>query len=499
MALTSEEALEELLESGCVSRATMRGLVARRLVVPCVCGSALHDQGVDMLLDRLVELTSARAWPDDFGARVYQIRHTERGERQCWLKVTGGALRARATLQGVTHGRQWLDKVDQLRVCRGTKLEVAAEVRAGELCVATGLSQALPGSGLGFEQGERAPRLAPVLTYRVLPGASDIHTVLEALQVLGDEDPMLGVAWDEELQELRLQLMGEIQLEVVRTQLQTRFGLEVDFGPGSVSYRESIARPVRGAGHFEPLRHYAEVHVLLEPLPEGRGLEFGSTCSEDELDRNWQRLILTNAMERPHRGVLTGAPLADVRITLVAGRAHPKHTEGGDFRQATYRAIRQALMQARSQDACVLLEPWYRFALEVPVERVGRALADLQRMSARMEPPLMRGVMALLDGAVPVSEVRSYAIEVAAYTQGQGSLHLELLDYEPCHDAARIVSEAAYEPEADLPHTPDSVFCAHGAGYTVKWYDVPAAAHVHPDEVRQTPWRPADASFFART
>ena len=495
-AMASEEALDEFLETGALSQGTLRGLVAARAVMPCTFGSALHDEGVDDLLDALVSLTEERLWPKDFGARVYKVSRGPRGERLTWLKVTGGALRPRDVLSGARDGRPWTEKVGQLLVSEGARLTSAPVAVAGQLCAATGLSQTLPGDGLGAQAADRAARLEPVLTYRVEPGACDVHAVLAALRELADEDPMLAVGWSEQLQEVRLRCMGEIQLEVVREVLRERFGLDVGFGTGSIRYRETITEPVVGVGHFEPLRHYAEAHLLLEPAPRGSDVSFGSLCSEDDLDRNWQRLILTNAMEREHLGVLTGAPLTDVRVSLVAGRAHPKHTEGGDFRQATYRAIRQGLMQAREAGACVLLEPWYRFVLEVPAARVGRALADLQRMDARFDAPAVVGERATIEGTVPVSEVRAYALEVAAYTQGQGSLACSFAGYEPCHDAERVIAEAAYDPEADLPHTPDSVFCAHGAGYTVKWYDVSAAAHVDATAVRRTPWRAADAAFF---
>ncbi len=495
-AMVDEAALEELLETGGLCGETLRRLVRERLLVPGVCGSALHEQGVRLLLDRLVELAPQSVWPNEFAARVYKVTHGSRGERIAWLKVTGGELPARSVVEGVTTGKPWREKVDQVRVVEGTKLAVVPAAHAGELCAVTGLTHAVPGDALGAEPQGSGPRLAPVLTYRVEPGSSDVHAVLAALREMADEDPVLGVTWSEELQEIRLRLMGEIQLEVVRETLEQRFGLAVDFGPGSIRYLETISEPVVGVGHFEPLRHYAEAHLLLEPLPRGRGLEFGSCCSEDDLDRNWQRLILTNAMERDHLGVLAGFPLTDVRITLIAGRAHPKHTEGGDFRQATYRAVRQGLMSARGAGQCVLLEPWYRFELEVPADRVGRALADLQRMGASFEAPTARLGMSVITGTVPVSEIRSYALEVSAYTKGQGSLQVELAGYEPCHNADEVIGEVAYDPEADLPNTPDSVFCSHGAGYTVKWYDVPEHAHVNEDDVRRTPWRLADADFF---
>ena len=503
-AMTSEDALDELLETGALATETLVRLVAERKVCPCLFGSALRMEGTTELLDALVNLTNVRVWPSDFAARVYKVSHNERGERVSWLKVTGGTLRTRQVLEGRLDGararggvRKWSEKVAQLRVSRGMLLEPVDEVPAGGLCAVTGLSYVMPGDALGSEpEGER-PVLEPVLTYQVLPGQNDLHAVLAALRTLAEEDPMLHVSWSEELQEVQVQLMGAVQQEVVHEALATRFGLDVGFGPGGIRYRETISAPVTGVGHFEPLRHYAEAHLLLEPLPRGEGVVFGSFCPEDALDRNWQRLILTNAMEREHRGVLAGAPITDMRITLLAGRAHPKHTEGGDFRQATYRAIRQGLMLAREAGSCVLLEPWYRFALEVPPERVGRALADLQRMGARFGAPQNQGALSLVEGEVPVSEVGEYALDVSAYTAGAGSFHCELSGYEPCHDAERVIAEAAYDPEADLPHTPDSVFCSHGAGYTVKWHEVRDHMHVEDEGVRRTAWRIADENFFS--
>lgn len=340
--------------------------------------------------------------------------------------------------------------------------------------------------------------LAPVLSYQVIPSEGlDVTVLVRALRELASEDPLLGVTWHEQLQEVHVQLMGEVQQDVVREQLRERYGMEVSFGTGGILYKETVTAPAEGVGHFEPLRHYAEVRLMLEPLPRGAGVEFGTRCAEDDLDRNWQRLILTNAMERDHAGVLTGAPLTDVRITLLAGRAHLKHTEGGDFRQATYRAIRQALMYARERGECALLEPWYRFRLTVPAESVGRALADLSRMSAEFAPPEATGGMARIEGTVPASEVGEYALEVARFTGGRGQLSLAFSGYRACHDADAVVAEADYDPEADLPNTPDSVFCSHGAGFTVKWYDVPKHAHTEVDPARLRPYRPADAAFFS--
>ena len=495
-----ESALDEYLDTGILSDATLRRMLSGRRLFPCFFGSALKDQGVQELLDGISRLVEERAWSKDFAARVYRVSRGDHGERLTWLKVTGGVLHAKQVIEvpsGAAAGTA-VQKIDQIRVYNGAKYELVQELSAGAICAVTGLDHTRPGDALGAEPAGRKPVIAPVLTYTVLPDETDVHTVFQALRELADEDPMLGVTWDTHLEEIHLQLMGAVQLEVVERVLADRFDLHVTFEPGGILYKETIAAPVDGVGHFEPLRHYAEVHLHMEPLPAGRGVEFGTVTATDELDLNWQRLALTNAMERDHLGVLTGSPLTDVRITLTGGRAHPKHTEGGDFRQATYRAIRQGLMEAAAAGAAVLLEPWYRFELEVPDACVGRALADLSRMAATFEPPAMAGETASLEGRVPASEMQDYALEVAAYTGGRGRLYLELAGYLPCHDAERVIRAAAYDPEADLPNTPDSVFCAHGAGYTVKWRDVPAAAHVTVDPATFRLWRAADAGFFGR-
>ena len=490
-AMTDEAALEEFLETGELSDATTRRLFAERHVFPCLFGSALKNEGVAELLDAIAKLAPARAWPDEFAARVYRVSRGERGERIAWLKITGGELRARQQVNGVADGTPWSEKINELRIYTGSRFEPISNVSAGGVCAVTGLSHVRPGDALGAEPAPERPTLAPVLTYGVLTGGADIHTVLSALRELAEEDPMLAVSWDEHLQEIRLRLMGAVQLEVVRDLMARRFGLDIDFGPGSILYEETISRPVMGVGHFEPLRHYAEVHLRLDPAPRGSGVTFGSECSEDDLDRNWQRLILTNAQERELVGILTGAPVTDVRITLFGGRAHLKHTEGGDFRQATYRAMRQALMTAHELGECMLLEPWYAFELELPTDKVGRAMSDLTRMSARFGSPEQMGDEARIAGEVPASELGDYALQLAEYTSGQGRISLEFSGYEPCHDADRVIAEAGYDPEADLPNTPDSVFCSHGAGYTVKWHEVPEHAHVEVDPSRLRPWRSA--------
>lgn len=497
VAATDEDALDEYLESGSLSAETIRRLIVQRKVFPCFAGSALRMEGIEEFLDGVVALMQEKTWPDEFAARVYRVSRGAHGERLAWVKVTGGVLRAKEQLSGFDRGATWNEKVDQVRIYDADSFEIAREVPAGRVCAVTGLSQVLPGSALGAEARLAEPALVPVLSYSVGAAGADATTLVQALRELADEDPLLGVAWHEQLQEVHVQLMGEVQREVVARQLLDRFGLEVTFGAGGILYRETVTAPVRGAGHFEPLRHYAEVQLLVEPAERGAGVEAGTRALEDDLDRNWQRLILTHVLEREHPGVLTGAPLTDVRITLLGGRAHLKHTEGGDFRQATYRAIRQALMTAREQGACQLLEPWYRFRLGVPADKVGRALADLQRMGADFDAPVAEGDRAEIAGSAPASEIGSYALEVSAYSGGRGRLFLEYAGYRPCHNAEQVIAEAAYDPVADLANTPDSVFCSHGAGYNVSWDQVPAQAHVEIDFDRLRPWRKADASFFA--
>ena len=497
VAATDEDALDEYLESGSLSAETIRRLIVQRKVFPCFAGSALRMEGIEEFLDGVVALVQEKTWPDEFAARVYRVSRGAHGERLAWVKVTGGVLRAKEQLSGFDRGATWNEKVDQVRIYDADSFEVAREVPAGRVCAVTGLSQVLPGSALGAEARLAEPVLVPVLSYSVGAAGADATTLVQALRELADEDPLLGVAWHEQLQEVHVQLMGEVQREVVARQLLDRFGLEVTFGAGGILYRETVTAPVRGAGHFEPLRHYAEVQLLVEPAERGAGVEAGTRALEGDLDRNWQRLILTHVLEREHPGVLTGAPLTDVRITLLGGRAHLKHTEGGDFRQATYRAIRQALMTAREQGACQLLEPWYRFRLGVPADKVGRALADLQRMGADFDAPVAEGDRAEIAGSAPASEIGSYALEVSAYSGGRGRLFLEYAGYRLCHNAEQVIAEAAYDPVADLANTPDSVFCSHGAGYNVAWDQVSAQAHVEIDFDRLRPWRKADASFFA--
>ena len=494
-AATDERALDEYLETGTLAPATVRRLVAERAVFPCFAGTALKGEGVPALLDGIAALVRQQLWPAAFGARVYRVSRGPRGERLAWLKVTGGELRAKMPLAGVTRGEAWEEKADQVRLYDADSYEIAQTVPAGRVCAVSGLTRVMPGDGIGAEAAAAPPAIVPVLSYRVDPGEADITHLVRALRELADEEPLLGVRWEEQLGEVHVQLMGAVQQEVLAEELHRRFGLSVTFGTGGILYRETLTAPACGVGHFEPLRHYAEVRLLIEPGPRGSGVVAGSRASEDDLDRNWQRLILTHVLERDHPGVLTGAPLTDVRVTVLGGRAHLKHTEGGDFRQATYRAIRQGLMEARAAGACVLMEPWYRFRLAVPSDKVGRALADVQRMAAVFDPPEVAGDRARLTGIAPVSEMRSYALEVAAYTGGRGHLSLEFACYRPCHNAEEVIAAGAYDPVADLANTPDSVFCAHGAGYTVPWDEVPAHAHTVIEPARLRPWRSAEEVF----
>lgn len=486
VALCSEELMERYLEAGALEDGEIAEAVAKRRVFPCFFGSALRLEGVDAFLAGLARYTREPPRREAFGAKVYKIGWDEQGVRLTYLKVTGGSLRVKAAVSGSREGEPWEEKVNQLRVYTGAKFRTVEEALPGMVCAAAGLSCTRPGEGLGAEPDSGLPSLRPVLGYRVeLPRGVDAHTALTRFRQLEEEDPQLHVVWNEALQELHVQLMGEVQLEVLGSLVRERFGMEVGFGQGSILYRETIASTVEGVGHYEPLRHYAEVHLLLEPGERGSGLRFASACREDDLDRNWQRLILTHLEEKTHPGVLTGAPITDMKITLAAGRAHQKHTEGGDFRQATYRAVRQGLRRAES----VLLEPWYDFRLELPSEAVGRAMSDLQRMGGSFAPPETEGDRSVLTGSAPVSEIRGYQMEVTGYTRGRGRLSCSLRGYEPCHNAEEVIAAAGYDCDADLDNPADSVFCAHGAGFLVKWDEVPA--HMHLESVLGAPKEPA--------
>lgn len=479
VAMCEEATLERYLETGTVEDGDIRHLIRERRLFPCWFGSALRLEGVKAFLEGLERYAPIPDYPADFGAQVYKIGRDAQGGRLTYLKVTGGSLKVKDLLSGGTGDAggeaPWEEKVDQIRIYSGERFQTTDRAEAGTVCAVTGLTHTRAGESLGSARPMQLPMLEPVLTYRLnLPEGADPHTALRRLRELEEEDPQLHILWNESLREIHLQLMGEVQLEILRAIIEERFGLSVTFDTGSILYKETIAAPVEGVGHFEPLRHYAEVHLLLEPGPRGSGMCFATACSEDMLDRNWQRLVLTHLAERVHLGVLTGSPITDMKITLVAGRSHAKHTEGGDFRQATYRAVRQGLMEAES----ILLEPWYDVRLEVPAAQVGRAMSDLQRRGGTMEPPETVGEYAVLTGRAPVAGMRDYAAEVAAYTRGQGRLFCTLSGYEPCHNAQQVVEEMGYDPERDVEHTPDSVFCTHGAGYVVKWDQVKAQMHV---------------------
>ena len=482
IAMCDENLLEEFLETGELSDQSIAGAIARCKVFPCWFGAALKLDGVEEFLQGLKRFAPESKGKQDFAAKVFKISRDDQGVRLSHMKVTGGVLRVRDSIKG----SDWEEKVTQLRLYSGAKYTAVEEARPGDVVAVVGLSRTTPGLGLGAEQQSVAPALEPVLTYSIiLPQGYDVHKALQQFRQLEEEEPQLHVDWDPRLQELRVQLMGQAQLEILHQLLLDRFGLEVQFGQESILYKETIANTVEGVGHYEPLRHYAEVHLILEPGERGSGLRFESSCHQDDLDLNWQRLILTHLQERQHLGVLIGAPITDMTITLAAGRAHLKHTEGGDFRQATYRAVRQGLMQAQS----VLLEPWYDFRLEIPQANVGRAMTDLQRMGADFVPPETEGDYAVLEGSAPVAVMRAYPQEVTGYTRGLGRFSCQLKGYAPCKNQERIVEETAYDPEADLDHTPDSVFCEHGAGVTVKWDQVPKQMHL-PSAL--APQRPAD-------
>ncbi len=490
IAMQSETAMESYLESGTIPDETIREMIADRALFPCFFGSALKMDGIDEFVAGFERYVREPEYDSEFGAHIYKVSHDAQGNRLTWLKVTGGEFKAKTMLSGtarvgtdlgeskIDDDGMWHEKADQVRVYSGAKFTTVDSVVAGTVCAVTGLTRTFPGAGLGKESDGVNPVLQPVLTYTLLPGECDIHACLVALRELEDEDPLLHVVWQSHLEEVHLQLMGAVQLEVIQQMMHDRFGLDVSFGPGGILYKETIAHPVEGVGHFEPLRHYAETHVLLEPLPAGSGMRFASVCSEDVLDRNWQRLILQHCQEREHVGVLTGSPITDMKITLLVGRAHLKHTEGGDFRQATYRAIRQGLMEAKERGDCRVLEPWYGFRLEVPQDMVGHAMADIQRMSGSFDTPDGDGEYMVLEGEAPVAQMRDYAMDVNAYTHGRGHLSCVFAGYRPCHNADEVIEQSAYEPESDLENTPDSVFCAHGAGYPVKWYKVPEFMHL---------------------
>ncbi|MCM1107219.1 MAG: TetM/TetW/TetO/TetS family tetracycline resistance ribosomal protection protein [Blautia sp.] len=475
LAVCEEELLNAYMESQRICAGHIRSAIAKRKVFPCFYGSALKLSGVDALLEGLRVFARAGEYPGEFSARVYKIGRDGRGARLTFLKVTGGGLKVK---DRICYGDKE-EKADQIRLYSGDKYETVETVQAGEVCAVTGLTSTCPGQGLGAEVSGGSPVLMPVLNYRIIiPPDIKPAELLPKLRELEEEDPQLHILWNEELQEIHAQMMGQVQTEVLARLIRERFGVAVSFGQGNIVYKETIARPVEGIGHFEPLRHYAEVHLLLSPGEPGSGVQVESACSEDVLDLNWQRLIATHVEEREHPGVLTGAPLTDVKVTILAGRAHVKHTEGGDFRQATYRAIRQGLKSGE----CVLLEPYYGFSLEVPQECVGRAMTDLKQRSADFEPPEFvtdsRGDMAVINGKGPAATLQDYLAEVRAYTQGRGELMLELLGYDVCHNSGEVIAEKGYDSEADAANPTGSVFCAHGAGFVVPWDEVDKYMHL---------------------
>lgn len=479
VAVCDEQVMEAYLEGEEISREQIRQMIRERKLFPCYFGSALKMTGVEEFLDDLKLRIRETSYPETFGAKIYKITRDNQGERLTHMKITGGTLKVKSVLSngrpGETGEGIWQEKVNQIRIYSGEKYTMVSEVKAGTVCAVTGLTATYPGQGLGSEQASDMPVLEPVLSYRIgLPTEVNVHQALLQLRQLEEEEPLLHIVWNETLGEIYAQVMGEVQIEILKSLIKERFGMAVTFDEENIVYKETILEPVEGVGHFERLRHYAEVHLLLEPGETGSGLIFAADCSEDVLDRNWQRLILTHLEEREHKGVLIGAPITDMKITLLTGRAHIKHTEGGDFRQATYRAVRQGLRKAKSQ----LLEPYYEFRLEVPSEQVGRSMTDIQKMLGEFDPPKTEGEMTVLTGSAPVVTMRDYQKEVISYTSGRGRLSCTLKGYYPCHNQEEVVEAVGYDPEADLENPTGSVFCAHGAGFVVNWDQVEDYMHV---------------------
>lgn len=494
IAMCDEKALDQYMETGIVEEELTASLIEKQQVYPCVFGSALKMQGVEELLNLLERYTKGQVYPAAFGAKIYKIARDEQNNRMTYMKITGGSLRVKESVsnrdaveQGREYGEIWEEKVNQIRLYSGEKYETVNEVEAGTVCAVLGLEQTVPGQSLGMDKQRALPVLEPVLTYQmILEPEDDAAEVYRKCKVLAEEDPLLHMVWNEQLREIHLQLMGEVQTEILRQVIKERFGYSVGFGEGNTVYKETIRSAVEGVGHFEPLRHYAEVHLLLEPGQVGSGLQFATDCSEDLLDKNWQRLIYTHLEEKEHIGVLTGFPITDMKITLVAGKAHLKHTEGGDFRQATYRAIRQGLKMAEN----ILLEPFYQFKLTVPMEQIGRAMTDIGRMNGEFSEPVMEGEYAILEGSAPVVCMRGYLKEVHAYTHGKGRLDCELKGYFPCHNQEEVVAEIGYDSEADLENPTGSVFCAHGAGFVVPWNEVRDYMHIDSEVLKEQPVLP---------
>lgn len=479
VAVCDEQVMEAYLEGEEISRVQIQKMIWERKLFPCYFGSALKLTGVKEFLEDLKLRIRESSYPESFGAKIYKITRDSQGERLSHMKITGGALKVKSVLSNGKPGESgediWQEKVNQIRIYSGEKYTMVSEVKAGTVCAVTGLTATYPGQGLGSEQASDMPVLEPVLSYRIgLPEEVNVHQALLQLRQLEEEEPLLHIVWNGTLGEIYAQVMGEVQIEILKSLIKERFGMAVTFDEGNIVYKETILEPVEGVGHFEPLRHYAEVHLLLEPGETGSGLTFTTDCSEDVLDRNWQRLILTHLEEREHKGVLIGAPITDMKITLLTGRAHIKHTEGGDFRQATYRAVRQGLRKAKSQ----LLEPYYEFRLEVPSEQVGRSMTDIQKMLGEFDPPKTEGEMTVLTGSAPVVTMRDYQKEVISYTSGRGRLSCTLKGYYPCHNQEEVVEAVGYDPEADLENPTGSVFCAHGAGFVVNWDQVEDYMHV---------------------
>lgn len=477
VAMCTEELMEQYLETGKIELTDIKDAIAERHIFPCFFGSALKIQGVEELLQSLVTLTNRKSYPAQFGARVYKITRDDKGNRLTHVKMTGGSLKVKELIGE--------EKADQIRFYSGVQFRTETEAKAGEVCAITGLESTYAGQGLGMEESLEQPVLAPVLTYQlILPAGAEPHVVYRKLMLLEEEEPLLHLVWEEQTKEIRAQVMGEVQIEVLKNLIKERLGLEVSFGTGCIVYKETIAEPVEGVGHFEPLRHYAEAHILLEPGERGSGLTFATDVSTDVLDLNWQRLILTHLEEKQHKGVLTGAPITDMKLTVIGGRSHKKHTEGGDFREATYRAVRQGLKKAKS----ILLEPVYEFRLEIPQECVGRAMTDIGKMQGKFSDPEMTGNLAVLSGTAPVATMQEYPMEVAAYTKGEGRILLSPGGYEPCHNAEEVIAAFGYDSEADLANPTGSVFCAHGAGFVVPWDEVENYMHV------ETEWEEEDAA-----
>ena len=479
VAVCDEQVMEAYLEGEEISRVQIQKMIRERKLFPCYFGSALKLTGVKEFLEDLKLRIRESSYPESFGAKIYKITRDSQGERLSHMKITGGLLKVKSVLSNGKPGESgegiWQEKVNQIRIYSGEKYTMVSEVKAGTVCAVTGLTATYPGQGLGSEQASDMPVLEPVLSYRIgLPEEVNVHQALLQLRQLEEEEPLLHIVWNGTLGEIYAQVMGEVQIEILKSLIKERFGMTVTFDEGHIVYKETILEPVEGIGHFEPLRHYAEVHLLLEPGETGSGITFATDCSEDVLDRNWQRLILTHLEEREHKGVLIGAPITDMKITLLTGRAHIKHTEGGDFRQATYRAVRQGLRKAKSQ----LLEPYYEFRLEVPSEQVGRTMTDIQKMLGEFDPPKTEGEMTVLTGSAPVVTMRDYQKEVISYTSGRGRFSCTLKGYYPCHNQEEVVEAVGYDPEADLENPTGSVFCAHGAGFVVNWDQVEEYMHV---------------------